>query len=110
MTVPAVYNRWILITFFACCACMSRAGIIHVPADQPTIQAGIDAAAPGDTVLVADGVYTGPGNRDLILNKAITLASEHGMAACTIDCQLSGRGIDAEVDGPDQAVVQGFTI
>lgn len=30
---------------------------IHVPADQPTIQAGVDAAASGDLVLVAAGVY-----------------------------------------------------
>ncbi len=30
---------------------------IHVPADQPTIQAGIDAAVDGDTVLVAAGVF-----------------------------------------------------
>ncbi|MEO5884679.1 MAG: cupredoxin domain-containing protein, partial [Candidatus Limnocylindrales bacterium] len=30
---------------------------IHVPADQPTVQAGVDAAAPGDLVLIAPGVY-----------------------------------------------------
>lgn len=33
------------------------AATIHVPLDQPTIQAAIDAAAPGDTIVVEPGTY-----------------------------------------------------
>ncbi len=34
-----------------------RAATIHVPSDQPTIQAAMELAAAGDTVLVAPGTY-----------------------------------------------------
>src|SRR5947208_12634307 len=35
----------------------ARAATINVPAGQPTIQAAINAASNGDTVLVAPGIY-----------------------------------------------------
>ena len=54
-----------------------------------TIQTALDAASPGDTVLLGPGVYTGAGNRDLTFYCAVTVQSSLGHAATTIDCQGS---------------------
>ncbi len=71
----------------------SLAATIMIPNDQPTIQAGIDASVNGDTVLLADGTYTGIGNYNIDFNgKSITVKSSGGAENCIIDCQQLGRG------------------
>ncbi|MEE9128819.1 MAG: right-handed parallel beta-helix repeat-containing protein [Phycisphaerales bacterium] len=91
------------------------ADILHVPGDFPTIQAGIDAAVNGDEVVVADGIYTGDGNRDIDFNgKLITVRSANGPDTCIIDCQGTfndaNRGFYFHSGETAEAQVQGFTI
>jgi len=87
------------------------AATIHVPADHPTIQAGVDVAVDGDTVLVADGTYTGAGNVNvLIAGKAITLQSVSGPESTIIDCQAQERGFTIGPVSSGVVTIDGFTI
>ncbi len=89
--------------------------VIRVPADQPTIQAGIDFAVRLDTILVADGVYSGEGNRDISFKgKRITVKSENGAERCIIDCMGAPgnhhRGFDFDSYETSWSILDGFTI
>ncbi len=89
--------------------------VIHVPADQPTIQAGIDSAQEFDTVLVADGTYSGDGNRDLDFGDInLVLKSVNGPDVTIIDCGGSGSephiGISITADQDSTSVIDGFTV
>jgi hypothetical protein len=69
-------------------ALSAAADTLHVPDQYATIQAALDAAQAGDTVLVANGTWTGDGNRNLdFAGKAITLRSAGGADQCTLDAQ-----------------------
>jgi parallel beta-helix repeat protein/predicted outer membrane repeat protein len=66
---------------------------IYVPAQASTIQEAVDNSWDYRTVWVADGIYTGPENRNIDLKgKPITVKSENGPQNCIIDC----NGTEAE--------------
>lgn len=82
--------------------------MIKVPGDHATIRAAIDAATPGDEILVAPGSY--PGTIDF-KGKAIALPSSGRSKLTAID----GSGLNQTIvrcvsgEGPD-TVLQRFTI
>ena len=83
----------------------------NVPGDAVTIQAGIDLASVGDTVLVAPGIWAGTGNVNLTFNGTdLTLLSSGGRDATTINCAHTNRGFLFLNGESTAAVVQGFTI
>ncbi|MCW4018566.1 MAG: hypothetical protein NWF00_07825 [Candidatus Bathyarchaeota archaeon] len=49
---------------------------IVVPDDYPTINAAIDNAIDGDTILVKKGVHDGPYNQTLTINKTLSILGE----------------------------------
>jgi hypothetical protein len=80
---------------------------IHVPGDQTSIQAAINVAGDGDTVLVAPGTYQE--NLDFA-GKAITVRSVQGAAATVIDGHHSGPVVSFIRGETSSAVLQGFTV
>jgi hypothetical protein len=83
----------------------------NVPSQYPTIQAAINACTDFDTVVVADGTYSGPGNCELDFHgKSIIVRSANGPSNCIIDGQSSKRGFYFHSNETRASVVNGFTI
>ena len=92
---------------------------LRVPADHATVQAAVDAAADGDTILVAPGVYRGAVD---LGDKRLALVSEHfrnGEASAIATTIIDGDGGDfalriGDPEAPRRAgerpLVWGFTI
>lgn len=85
--------------------------ILNVPGDYPTIQAAIDAASRGDTVLVAPGEYV----ESITLKPWVTVKSADGPEVTTIRGNgwytWEGWGvIPYTVVGASDSTISGFTI
>jgi hypothetical protein len=92
----------------ALCARPASAAVIHVPADQPTIQAGIDVAGDGDTVLVDPGLYA----ENLVVSaNPVVLKSAFGPGATILTHgPQNGDILSIANIGSTGVTVDGFTI
>jgi len=80
MPIRSLISRSLLaLLVLAALAAPSQAKSLAVPRDQPTIQAAVDAAAPGDTVRVGPGVFT----EEVVIKKDLQLRGA-GVGATTI--------------------------
>ncbi len=105
-------RRALVFLLFMVLPVFGMAATIHVPGDQPTIQAGIDAATDGDTVLVAPDTYVENIN---FLGKAITVTSELGPEVTIIDGSSPedpdfGSVVTFWNDEGRDSILEGFTL
>jgi len=90
-----------------CCWFTAHSAVIRVPADQPTIQFGINAAVDGDTVLVDPGTYAECIDFG---RKGITVASSGGPEVTVIDGNWMGSTVTISGTDEKPCRLQGFTI
>jgi parallel beta-helix repeat protein len=82
--------------------------IIHIPSDQPTIQAGIDAAVNNDTIMVAPGRYLT--NFDFS-GKSVLVTSEAGPELTFLEPLSDSLPIAKFNNGENLlAILRGFTL
>ncbi len=86
---------------------MQAQNVIHVPADQPSIQNAIFFANNGDTIVVAPGNYPESIN---YFGKVITVVSSDGPAVTTIDGLNSFTVVRFQQGEGNGSVLRGFTI
>ncbi|MFC1572707.1 fibronectin type III domain-containing protein [Candidatus Eisenbacteria bacterium] len=93
--------------------CFTHVYVVHPDGtgDFATIQTAIDSAAPGDEIRLTNGVFSGPGNREINFNgKALTVKSQNvDPDSCTIDCQQY-PGVYFVSDEGTGSVLEGVTI
>lgn len=93
-----------LIFFLIVTTSTASAREIKVPAEHSSIQGAIDGAAPGDTILVYEGVY----EENLLIEKPLSLISISGAERTTVRAR-DPKGPAIMVRLTEKVTVGGFT-
>ncbi|MFC1721754.1 right-handed parallel beta-helix repeat-containing protein [Patescibacteria group bacterium] len=86
---------------------IASAAVINVPGGYPSIQAGINVAVAGDTVLVDTGTYFE--NIDF-MGKDIQVVSAGGSGVTTIDGGMNGACVVCITGETPTTLLEGFTL
>lgn len=100
---------FVILAILLVSASAAQAALLLVPSQYPTIQAAVDAATTGDTIIVSPGVYLVD---EIHITKGVTLRGQN-IDTCIIDGQLdpSIPFGTVYIDNPTGPVtVEGFTL
>ena len=86
----------------------ATADILHVPADNENLQEAVWMVGPGDTVLVAPGLY--PVNLVWPSTPGIRLLSEAGAESTVLDGGAHAQVLGIYTGVDSSTVIRGFTI
>ena len=90
-----------------------HATTINVPSDQPTIQAGINTASDGDTVLVSPGTYIENINfngKNIVVGSLFLVTGDTFYISQTVINGDSSGHVVSIINGDSTTVLSGFTI
>jgi len=76
------------------------AAIVPVPPGDGTLQAAVDAASPGDTLVLQAGIYTG----EIIIGQSVSVVGQSGSVL-----DGKGEGHVVQIDAPD-VIIRGVTL
>ena len=101
----------VMFVFASICSAKTITVDCNGPADYSSIYWAIEYSDNGDIIIVADGIYTGPENKNLDFGgREIILQSLNGPANTVIDCGNDGRAFYFHSYETQQSKVVGFTI
>ncbi len=81
-----------------------QASTFYVPDGYETIQAAVEAASHGDTIIVRDGMYI----ENIEVNKSLTIRSENGPESTIV--RVENPGYDVFSVTADYVTISGFTV